>query len=135
MGGTYRSSVLAAGQVYKQTVEFVYFGAAISADWDLTSVEGNASDPEGMGVFRRYIKMEVCDRPGVRIRLKVRMLKADGKVMETLLYGRVKWSPSKADHDRLRKVHNQMLLRCFSWQTRTREDHTSFYANASRERL
>ena len=41
--------------------------------------------------------MEINDRPGVRIRLKARMLKAE--VMETLLYGCVMWSLSKADFD------------------------------------
>ena len=32
-------TVTATGQVYKQTVKFVYLGGAISADWDLRSVE------------------------------------------------------------------------------------------------
>ena len=32
-------TVTAAGQVYKQPVEFVYLGGAISADWDFRSVE------------------------------------------------------------------------------------------------
>ena len=38
-GGHVPFTVTAAGQVYKQTVEFVYLGGAISADWDLRSVE------------------------------------------------------------------------------------------------
>ena len=38
-GGHVPSTVTAVGQVYKQTVEFVYLGGAISADWDLRSVE------------------------------------------------------------------------------------------------
>ena len=38
-GGHMPFTVTAADQVYKQTVEFVYLGGAISADWDLTSVE------------------------------------------------------------------------------------------------
>ena len=45
-------TVTAAGQVHKQTVEFVYLGGVISADWDLRSVRGNASTPEGMGMLR-----------------------------------------------------------------------------------
>ena len=32
-------TVTAAGQVYKQVVEFVYLGGDISAEWDLRSVE------------------------------------------------------------------------------------------------
>ena len=41
-------TVTAAGEVYKQTVEFVYLGGAISADWDLS----NASNPEGKCLLR-----------------------------------------------------------------------------------
>ena len=70
--------------------------------------------------------MEIYDRPSVSLRLKVRMLKAE--VFETLLYGCVTWSPSKADCDRLRKFHHQMLLRC--WRKRKREDHILSYVNA-----
>ena len=36
----------------------------------------------------------------------------------------------KADFDRLRKVHHQMLLRCLGWRKRRREDHILSYANA-----
>ena len=71
--------------------------------------------------------MEIYDRPSVRLRLKVRMRKAE--VMETLLYGCVTWSPSKADY-RLRKVHHQMLLRYLGWRKRKHEDHILSYANA-----
>ena len=56
------------------------------------------------------------------------MLKAE--VLETLLYGCVTWSPSKADYGRLRKAHHQMLLRCLGRRKRKREDHTLSYANA-----
>ena len=38
-GGHVPFTATAAGQVYKQTVEFVYLGGAVSADWDLKSVE------------------------------------------------------------------------------------------------
>ena len=67
-------------------------------------------------------------RPSVRVRLKVRMLKAE--VLETLLYECVTWSPTKADYDRLRKAHHQMLLRHLGWRKRKREDHIVSYANA-----
>ena len=70
------------------------------------------------------------DRPGVRIRLKARMLKAEE--METPLYGCVTRSPSKANYGRLRTVHHQthhqMLLRCLGWRERKREDRTLSYA-------
>ena len=38
-GGHVPSTVTAAGQVYKQKVEFVYLGGDFSADWDLRSAE------------------------------------------------------------------------------------------------
>ena len=59
--------------------------------------------------------------------MKVLMLKPE--VMETLLYGCVTWRSSKADHDRLRKVHHQILLRCLSWRKRKREEHILSYPN------
>ena len=77
--------------------------------------------------FHRY-KMEIYDRPGVRLRLKVRFLKAE--VVETLFYGCMTWSPNKPDYDRLRRVHHSMLLRCLGWQKRKRDDHTLSYADA-----
>ena len=47
-------TVTAAGHVYKQTLEFVYLGGGISADWVSRSVEVRVdlSTPEGMGVLR-----------------------------------------------------------------------------------
>ena len=72
--------------------------------------------------------MEIHDRPSVRLRLKVRMLKVE--VLETLLYGCVTWSPSKANYGRRRKAHHQMLLRCLGWPKRKREDHILSCANA-----
>ena len=72
--------------------------------------------------------MEIYDRPSVHLRLNVRNAKAE--VLETLLYGCVTWSLSKADYDRLRKAHHQMLLRCLGWRKRKREDHMLSYANA-----
>ena len=77
--------------------------------------------------FQRY-KMEIYDRPGVRLRLRVRLLKAE--VVETLLYGCMTWSPNKPDYDRLRRVHHPMLLRCLGWRKRKRDDHTRWYADA-----
>ena len=72
--------------------------------------------------------MEIYDRPCVRLRLKVRLLKA--KVVETVLYGCMTWSPNKPDYDRIRQVHHSMLLRCFGWRKRKRDDHTLSHADA-----
>ena len=118
-------TVTAASQVYKQTVEFVNLGGAISAEWDLRSVEVTRRIQRAWTCFGRYT-MEIYDRPRVRLRLKVRVPKSE--ILETLLYGCVTWSPSKADYDRLRKAHHQMLLRCLGWWKRKREDHILFYA-------
>ena len=92
-GGHVPFTVTAAGQVYKQMVDFVYLGGAISADWDLRSVGAKRRIQRAWACFGRY-KMETYDRPCVRVRLKVWILKAD--VLETLLYGCVPWSPCKA---------------------------------------
>ena len=54
------------------------------------------------------------------------MLKAEE--METLSYGCVTWRPSKANSDRLRKVH-QILLQCLGWRKRKRGEHIRSYAN------
>ena len=72
--------------------------------------------------------MEIYDHPGMRLRLKVRLLKAE--VVETLLYGCMTRSPKKPDYDRLRQVHRSMLLRCLGWRNRKRDDHTLSYADA-----
>ena len=72
--------------------------------------------------------MEIYDRPGVRLGLKVRLLKAE--VVETLLYGCMTWSPNKPEYERLPRVHHSMLLRCLGWRKRKRDDHTLSYADA-----
>ena len=117
----------AALQVYKQMVEFVYLGGAVSADWDPRRIEVTRRIQSAWACFGRH-KMEIYDRPRVRLRLKVRMLKAE--VLEKLLHGCVTWSPSKADYGRLRKAHHQMLFRYLGSQKRKREDHILAYANA-----
>ena len=98
-----------AGQVYKQTIEFAYLGAAITANRD-PSLEIKRRLQRAWACFQRY-KLEVCDHPCVvRLRLKVRLL--DAEVIGRLLYGCKTWSPKKLDHDRLRRTHHTLLLRC-----------------------
>ena len=78
--------------------------------------------------------MEIYGRQSVRLRLKVRMLKAE--VLEALLYGCVTWSPSKADYGRLRKAHHQMLLRMPRLaETKTRRRHPVLCQRASQDRF
>ena len=124
-GGKVSFTINAAGQVYKQAIEFVYLGGAINADRDL-SIEITRRLQRAWACFQRY-KMEINDRPGVRLRLKVRLLKAE--VVETLLCC-MTWSPNKPDYDRLRRVHYSMLLRCLGWRKRKRDDHTLSYTDA-----
>ena len=76
-------TINAAGQVYKQTIEFVYLGGAITADREL-NIEITRLLQMAWACVQRY-KMEVYDRPCVRLRLKVRLLKSE--VIETLFYG------------------------------------------------
>ena len=85
-GGKLSFTINAAGQVYKQTIDFVYLG-----DREL-SIEISRRLQRAWACFQRY-KMEIYDRPGVGLRLKVRLLKAE--VIETLLYGCMTWSPNK----------------------------------------
>ena len=125
-GGNVSFTINAAGQVYKQTIQFVYLGGAITADSDL-SIEIMRRLWRAWACFQRY-KMEIYDRPSVRLRLKVRLLKVE--VVETLLYGCTTWSPNKPDYDMLRWVHHSMLLRCLGWRKRNRDDHTLSYADA-----
>ena len=125
-GGKMSFAINAAGQVYKQTIEFVYLGRAISANRDLCT-EITRRLQRDWECLQRY-KMEINDRLGVRLRLKVRSLKAE--VVETLLYGRTTWSPNKPDYDRLQQVHHSMLLLCLGWRKRKRDDHSLSYADA-----
>ena len=119
-------TINAAGQVYNQTIEFVYLSGAISADREL-SIEITRRLQRAWACFQRY-EMEIYDRPGVRLRLKVRLLKAE--VIETLLYGCMTWSPNKPDLDRLRQAHHSHFLRCLGWRKRKRDNHTLSYAGA-----
>ena len=125
-GGKVVFTINAAGQVYKQTIEFVYLGGAITADRDL-SIETTRRLQRAWTCFQRY-KMEIYDRPDVCLRLKVRLLKSE--VVETLLYCCMTWSSNKPGYDRLRRVHHSMLLRCLAWRKRKRDDHTLSYTDA-----
>ena len=57
-GGHVPFTVTAAGQVHKQTVEFLYLGGAVSVDWDLRSVEVTRLIQRACACFGRY-KMEI----------------------------------------------------------------------------
>ena len=87
-------SVEVAGQVYKQTHEFVDLGGNVNHHADLSiEVIRNA-----WCIFRKY-SLELYDRPSAPLELKIRMLKAE--VLETMLYGCVTWSPRASHYDAL----------------------------------
>ena len=75
-------TITAAAQVCKFTIEFFYLGGAISADRKL-SVEITRRLERAWTSFQRC-KIEIYDRPGVHLRRKVRMMKAE--VIETLAH-------------------------------------------------
>ena len=103
-GGKVSLTFNEAGQVYKHTIEFVYLGGAITADRDL-SIEITRRLQRTWACFQWY-KMKIYNRPGVRLRLKVRLTKAE--VVETLFHDCMTWSPKKCDYDRLRRVHRSI---------------------------
>ena len=75
--------VKAAGQVYKQTHDFVYLGGNVSHHADL-SIEIDRRIRNAWCSFRKY-SLELHDRQSAPLELKIRMPKAE--VLETVLYG------------------------------------------------
>ena len=116
-------SVEAAGQVYKQTHDFVYLGENVNHHADL-SIEIDRHIRNVWCSFRKY-SLELYDRPSVPLELKIRVLKAE--VLETMLYGCVTSSPRARHYDTLRGAHHSFLNRCIGWRTRTRTDHPISY--------
>ena len=55
------------------------------------------------------------------------MLRA--KVLETMLYGCVTWSPRACPYDTLRRAHHRFLTRCIGWRKNDRADHPISYRN------
>ena len=95
--GNVSFTIYAAGQVYKQVFEFKYLGGAFAADRD-HSTERTRCLQRSSAFFQLY-KKDINDCPGVRLRLKVRLLKAE--MVEGLLYGCMTCSPNKPYHDSL----------------------------------
>ena len=104
-------SVEAADQVYNQTNEFVSLGGNVNHNADL-SIEVNRPIRNAWCSFRKYT-LALYDRPSVPLELKIRMLRAE--VLETMLYGRVTWSPRACHYDTLRRAHHSFLTRCIGW--------------------
>lgn len=82
--------------------------------------------------FRRLQRCSVksYDRRGLRLQLKVRMLKAEAT--EVMLYGCITWSPSKSHYDRLWQVHHSLLLRFLGLRKKKGELTTRLSRHAPR---
>ena len=101
----------AVSLVYKQTAKFVYLGATMCENADLT-VEINRRVLLANLCLRRY-GLSLHDQSTAPLRLKVRKLKAE--VMETM-YGCVTWNTTVAHLAILRTAHHRFLLRCIEWK-------------------
>ena len=88
-------SVEVAGQVHNQTNECVYLGRNVNHNPDL-SIEVDRHIRNAWCSFRKYT-LELYDRPSAPLEFKIRMLRAE--VLETMLYGRVTWSPRACHFD------------------------------------
>ena len=117
-------SVEAAGQVYNQTIEFVYLGRNVNHNADHLSIEADRRIRNAWCSSQKYI-LELYDRPSAPLELKMRMLRAE--VLETMPYGCVTWSPRACHYDRLRRAHHRFLTRCIGWRKHNRSDHPIFY--------
>ena len=123
-GGKAPFTITAAGQGYKPSNLCTWAGL-------LPQIESSGSRQRsvfrGLGGASSGTKWKSLTARGVRLRLKVRILKADA--IETLLCGCVTWSANKPDYDKRRQVHHSMLLRCLGWRKRKRDDYTITYVN------
>ena len=116
-------SVEAAGQVYKNTNDFVYLGGSVNHNGDL-STGVDRCIRNAWCSFRKYT-LELYDRPSAPLELQIRMLRA--KVLEKTIYGCVTWSPRACHYDALRRAHHRFLTHCIGWRTHSRADHPISY--------
>ena len=93
-------SVEAAGQVYKQTHDFVYLGGNVNHDAGLPIHQSRPAHTQ------RLVQLPSERSPRAQ---DPRMLEAE--VLETILYGCVTWNPCSSHYDALR-AHHKLLIRC-----------------------
>ena len=94
-------------------------GGNINHDADL-SIEVDRCIRNAWSSFRTY-SLELYDRLSAPLELKIRMLNAE--VLESMLYGSIKWSPRSFRYDPLRRAHHSLLTRYIGWRKHKRTDH------------
>ena len=104
--------VEAAGQVYKQTHDFLYLGGNVITTPTCPSRSTGALATPG-AVSGRILSNCTTDR-APPVELKIRMLKAE--VLETMLYSCVTWSPRACHYDTLRGARHSFLTRSIGWR-------------------
>ena len=109
--------------MYNQTNEFVYLGGNVNHNVNL-SIEVDWRIRNAWCSFRKYT-LELYDRPSAPLELKIQMLRA--KVLETMLYGCVTWSPRACHSDTLRRALHRFLTRCIDWRKHNHADHPISY--------
>ena len=93
----------------------------------------SSSGTQVLGTFhpllriRRY-QRELYDRPGVRLDLKVRMIKAEA--IEALLYGCATWTTRQDHYNKLRTIHHRVLLRIIGAKRRKSDHRVLAYSRA-----
>ena len=116
-------SVVAAGQVYSWSIEFVYLGWNVNHNADL-SIEVDRRIRNAWCSLRHYT-LELYDPPSALLELEIRILRAE--VLETMLYGCVTWIPRVCQYDTLRRAHHRFLTNCIGWRKHNRTDHPVSY--------
>ena len=112
-------SVEAAGQVYNQTNELVYFGGNANHNADL-SIEVHRRIRNALCSFQKYT-LGLYNRSSVSLELKICMLRVE--VFETKLYGCVTWGPRACHYGMMRRAHHIFLTRCIGWRKKNHADH------------
>ena len=116
--------IVAAGQRYAQTEQFVYLGGTITAEADMTAEIRHRTRSSVKHVSPYAIV--VYDRPTAIVPMAVRMLQAE--VREALLYGCSTWTLLTREYGLLRIQHYRLLLRCVGFRKRKPSDHPLSYA-------
>ena len=124
-------SVEAAGQVYRQTNEFVYLGGDVNHNADL-SIKVNRRIRNAWCNFRKYT-LELYHRPSAPLELRIRMLRAE--VLKTMMQCCVTGSPRACHDDTLRRAHHSFLTRCTGCRKNNHAEHPPIWTRLSRREV